>query len=418
MGKLAQATSKYTIVANFEADGTVEKPDVIGAVFGQTEGLLGPDMDLRELQRTGRIGRIDVEMKVRGGKASGTIGIPSSMDASETALIAAAVETIERVGPCNARLAIEKIEDVRSEKRKYVIERAKQLLAKIFEEGAPEASEITEQIKEAVRKGEITDYHGFPAGPEAVNSDSLVIVEGRADVINLLRCGIKNTVAIEGTSVPPVIAELSKKKETTAFLDGDRGGDLILKELAAVGDIDFVARAPTGKEVEELTKKEVFKALRERVPVAESKVEGTAREIREAQETREERGRERDMEVEEMDHGEGPAREERPSKEGKKRGGDNEKAAQFRTLLNELTGTRAAYLLDEAGNPQGKVPVREMFNALKELSADAVVFDGEVDQKLVNFAASRGLHWLVGMKASPRIRVPENMYVVVLADLQ
>jgi DNA primase len=411
MGKLAQATSKYTIVANFETDGTVEKPDVIGAVFGQTEGLLGPDMDLRELQRTGRIGRIDVEMKIKGGKASGTINIPSSMDSSETALIAAAVETIERVGPCNARLMIEKIEDVRSEKRKYVIERAKQLLAKIFEEGAPEASEITEQIKEAVRKGEITEYHGSPAGPDAVNSDSLVIVEGRADVINLLRCGIKNTVALEGTSVPPAIAELSKKKETTAFLDGDRGGDLILKELAAVGDLDFVARAPSGKEVEELTKKEVFKALRERVPVAESKVEGTARDIREAQESREERARERDTEVAEME------REARPSKEGKKRG-DNEKAALFKTLLNELTGTRAAYLLDEAGNPQGKVPVREMFNALKELTSDALVFDGEVDQKLVNFAASRGLHWLVGMKASPRIRVPENMYVVVLADLQ
>jgi DNA primase len=350
-------------------------------------------------------------MKIKGGKASGTINIPSSMDSSETALIAAAVETIERVGPCNARLMIEKIEDVRSEKRKYVIERAKQLLAKIFEEGAPEASEITEQIKEAVRKGEITEYHGSPAGPDAVNSDSLVIVEGRADVINLLRCGIKNTVALEGTSVPPAIAELSKKKETTAFLDGDRGGDLILKELAAVGDLDFVARAPSGKEVEELTKKEVFKALRERVPVAESKVEGTARDIREAQESREERARERDTEVAEME------REARPSKEGKKRG-DNEKAALFKTLLNELTGTRAAYLLDEAGNPQGKVPVREMFNALKELTSDALVFDGEVDQKLVNFAASRGLHWLVGMKASPRIRVPENMYVVVLADLQ
>lgn len=385
---------------------------MIGAVFGQTEGLLGPDMDLRELQRTGRIGRIDVEMKVKGGKVFGTIAIPSSMDSSETALIAAAVETIERVGPCNARLTIEKVEDVRAEKRKYVIERAKQLLARIFEEGAPEAAEITEQIKEAVRKGEVMEYHGLPAGPEVNNSDSVVIVEGRADVVNLLRCGIKNSVAIEGTSVPPAIAELARKKETTAFLDGDRGGDLILKELTAVAEIDFVARAPTGKEVEELTKKEVFKALRERIPVIEAKAEGTAGEIREAQETREARTREREMtaEAEEL------LRDERPPREGRKRG-DSEKAAIFRTLLNELTGTRAAYLLDEAGNPQGKVPVREMFNALKELSADALVFDGEVDQKLVNFAAARGVHWLVGMKVSPRIRVPDSMYVVVLADL-
>ena len=412
MGKLAQATSKYTIVANFETDGTVEKPDVIGAVFGQTEGLLGPDMDLRELQRTGRIGRIDVEMKIKGGKASGVINIPSSMDASETALIAAAVETIERVGPCNSRLMIEKIEDVRSEKRKYVIERAKQLLAKIFEEGAPEASEITEQIKEAVRKGEVTEYHGMPAGPDVSSSDSLIIVEGRADIVNLLRCGIKNTVALEGTSVPPAITELARKKETTAFLDGDRGGDLILKELTAVAEIDFVARAPTGMEVEELTKKEVFKTLRERVPLTEAKTEGTAYDIREAQESREARGRERDSEVSEMAQ-EKPSHEERKSRRS-----DNEKTVLFRGLLNELTGTRAAYLLDGSGTPQGKVPVREMFNALKELTADALVFDGEVDQKLVNFAASRGLHWLVGMKASPRIRVPENMFVVVLADLQ
>ena len=111
MGKLAQATSKYTIVANFKADGIVEKPDVIGAVFGQTEGLLGPDMELRELQRTGRIGRIDVVIRSVNGKAEGTIYIPSSLDSSETALIAATMETIERIGPCNAKVIIEKIED-------------------------------------------------------------------------------------------------------------------------------------------------------------------------------------------------------------------------------------------------------------------------------------------------------------------
>ena len=121
MPKLAQATNKYTIYAHFECDGTVEKPDVIGAVFGQTEGLLGVDLDLRELQRTGRIGRIDVDLQIRGGKAAGTIMIPSSLDTSETALVAAAVETIERVGPANSRLNIEKIEDERTEKRKYVV---------------------------------------------------------------------------------------------------------------------------------------------------------------------------------------------------------------------------------------------------------------------------------------------------------
>src|SRR3989344_3833483 len=124
MAKLAQNFAKYMIHAKLNAKGMVERPDVIGAVFGQTEGLLGADLDLRELQKTGRIGRIDVELQVRSGKASGMIMIPSSLDTSETALVAAAVETIERVGPANSRLSIEKIEDERTEKRKYVVERA------------------------------------------------------------------------------------------------------------------------------------------------------------------------------------------------------------------------------------------------------------------------------------------------------
>ena len=46
--------------ANFEIEGVVEKPDVIGAVFGQTEGLFGPELELRELQKSGRIGRIEI----------------------------------------------------------------------------------------------------------------------------------------------------------------------------------------------------------------------------------------------------------------------------------------------------------------------------------------------------------------------
>ncbi|HLD42278.1 MAG TPA: DNA primase DnaG, partial [archaeon] len=260
MGKLAQSTSKYTIIAKFNSEGTVEKPDVIGALFGQTEGLLGQDMDLRELQKTGRIGRIDVELVMKTGKASGEISIPSSLDSSETALIAACIETIERVGPCNAKIIVENIEDVRVSKRKYIMERAKELLGKMFQD-TMETQEMTDQIKESIRSAEVVQWRGLPAGPAVNQSDNIVIVEGRADVINLLRCGIKNVVAIEGTSVPPQIADLAKEKEITAFLDGDRGGDLILRELTAVAEVDFVARAPEEKEVEELTKKEIIPPL-------------------------------------------------------------------------------------------------------------------------------------------------------------
>lgn len=384
MSKLAQTTSKYTIYAKIEADGTVEKPDVIGAVFGQTEGLLGPDLDLRELQRTGRIGRIDVILKTTNGKASGTITIPSSLDSSETALIAACTETIERVGPCNAKVRVEKIEDVRASKRKYVVERAKELLSKLFEYGLEK--EVSEQIKEAVRSSEISSYNGLPAGPNLVSYDAIIIVEGRADVINLLRAGIKNVIAIEGTSIPQTIIELSKEKISTVFLDGDRGGDLILKELLAVCEIDFIARAPRGKEVEELGKKEIFKTLRAQIPIDQYKEE---------------------FKIPNNNIKEKPLVKKI----------DTKKAEAFKEKLNELTGTRAAYFLDEKMESLGKIPVKEMFNTMKEVKAKALVFDGEIDQKLITFSSQRGLDYIIGMKIRGRINVPENMYVLTLENL-
>ncbi len=389
MSKLAQATSKYTIYAKFEADGTVEKPDVIGAVFGQTEGLLGPDMDLRELQRTGRIGRIDVELNTVSGKTSGVIVIPSSLDSSETALIAATIETIERVGPCNAKLFIEKIEDVRILKRQYVVDRAKDLLGKIFDEGAQDTQEISEHLKEAIRSEEISDYQGLPAGPNLESYDSIVIVEGRADVLNLLRAGVKNVIAIEGTDVPQSIIGLSKEKVTIAFLDGDRGGDLILKELKAVCDIDFVARAPEGKEVEELTKKEIFKYLRDKEPGSHIKSTAT-KEIKTVKE------------------------EFKPRKYQYRI--DNEKAEKFKSILEDLVGTRAAYLLNEELSILGKVPLKEMFNAIKELDAYAIIFDGGIDQNLVNLCSRSGVKYVVGMKSN-RIRIPENVTIITQEDL-
>jgi len=401
MAKLAQSTSKYTIYANFEADGTVEKPDVIGAIFGQTEGLLGPDMDLRELQRTGRIGRIEVDINTKNGKASGTILIPSSLDSSETALIAACCETIERVGPCNARVLVEKIEDVRAEKRKYVIERAKELLSKLFEYGE-EAQEISDQIKEAVRSSEVSSYRGLPAGPNLDTYDTIIIVEGRADVVNLLRCGIKNCIAIEGTSIPEPIINLSKQKISTAFLDGDRGGDLILKELLAVTEIDFVCRAPRGKEVEELSKKEIFKILRNQIPIDQYKEEYFPEEV-----------------VSRLPARTAEQRRTIPSKAAPEQIFiDSDKKEKFKSILNELTGTRAAYFLDEEMNILGKVPVKEMFNTMKELHADALVFDGEIDQKLITFSAQRGVRYIAGMKYRGRVTVPEDMQVFAIQDLQ
>jgi len=273
MAKLAQSTIKYLIEADFSCEGIIEKPDVIGAIFGQTEGLLGHDLDLRELQRTGRIGRIDVEITSENGKSQGKILIPSSLDSSETSLIAASLETIERIGPCNSNVIINTVKDVRLDKRDYVLKRAKDILQNLFLEELPSTSNLTEEIRETVRTTQIQDYEGLSCGPDALTSDEIILLEGRADVLNLLKNGIKNIIAIGGATIPETIIDLCKEKITTLFVDGDRGGDLIVKEFLQLGDLDYVASAPSGKEVEELSKKEIFKSLRERVSIEQYKSE-------------------------------------------------------------------------------------------------------------------------------------------------
>ena len=262
-------TTKYIIYAELVADGYVEKNDIIGAIFGQTEGLLGGDLDLRDLQKSGRIGRIDVEVTNNSnGKSYAKITLPSSLDRIETAIIAATLETIDRVGPCSAKVEVKDIRDIRLEKRKYITNRAKELLETLMD-SMTDIHDISEEIREHIRTREIIEYgeEKLPAGPNIDSSDSIIVVEGRADVLNLLRCGIKNVIAVGGISIPKTIVELSKKKITTIFIDGDRGGELILKESLQRCDIDYIARAPKGKEVEELSKKEVLKYLRLRVPV-------------------------------------------------------------------------------------------------------------------------------------------------------
>ena len=262
-------TTKYIIYAELVADGYVEKNDIIGAIFGQTEGLLGGDLDLRDLQKSGRIGRIDVEViNDNNGKSYAKIILPSSLDRIETAIIAATLETVDRVGPCSAKVEVKDIRDIRLEKRQYITNRAKELLETLMD-SMTDIHDISEEIREYIRTREIVEYgeEKLPAGPNIDSSDSIILVEGRADVLNLLRCGIKNVIAVGGTSIPKTIVELSKKKITTIFIDGDRGGELILKESLQRCDIDYIARAPKGKEVEELSKKEILKHLRLKVPV-------------------------------------------------------------------------------------------------------------------------------------------------------
>jgi DNA primase len=262
-------TTKYLIHISLAAEGVVEKPDVVGAIFGQTEGLLGEDLDLRDLQRTGRVGRIDVQITSKKGETKGEILISTSLDRAETAILAASLETIDRVGPCIAHVTVESIEDIRVVKRKKIVERAKEILLDRFEEGVIDSDELLDDVRQVIRIEKIGSIgeEKIPAGPNVLDSDAIIIVEGRADVLNLLRFGIKNAVAVEGTHIPRIVQELCEKKTATAFFDGDRGGELILRELLQVADIDFVAFSPKGKSVEDMARKEVIKTLRNKVPV-------------------------------------------------------------------------------------------------------------------------------------------------------
>ncbi|NLV13848.1 DNA primase DnaG [Haloarcula argentinensis] len=260
-----QDTAKYLIHADITAAGVVERSDVVGAVFGQTEGLLGDELDLRDLQDSKKVGRIDVEIRSEGGQSFGEITVASGLDRVETAILAAALETIEQVGPCRAEIEVAEIEDVRSAKRREVVERATELLND-FEEKSIQTADIVETVRQQVRVADVTDYEGLPAGPRVADSDAIVVVEGRSDVMQLLKYGIKNAVAVEGTDVPDAIADLTAGRTVTSFLDGDRGGDLILKELAQVGDVDYVAVTPSDKSVEDLSRSEVMSALRDKVP--------------------------------------------------------------------------------------------------------------------------------------------------------
>ncbi len=435
-------TTKYVIYADIGADGIVERPDVVGAIFGQTEGLLGSDLDLRDLQKTGRLGRIDVQITSSGGKSSGTISIPSSFDKVETAILAAALETIDRVGPCIAHIGVSKIEDVRASKRKYVIDRAKRILVEMFDENILETEEITEEIKQSVRVEEITHLgkDNLPAGPNVLDSDAILVVEGRADVLNLLKYGIKNAVAVGGTNIPPTIGDLCAKKVVTAFTDGDRGGELIIKELLQMADIDYVARAPEGKSVEDLTQKEIVRSLRQKIPVEQVldqyKIKSQPKKRHEITTKRKSLIREKPLLVRSVaERAEAiaprkvvphetarheivqraPEHVEETTIEAPIEVSKPEPPKEwFRQHVEELDGTLSARLLDKNRNVMKEVAVRDLARELKEPNGDVngVIFDGVVTQRILDIAAEKGLEYLIGAKMGNIAKSPVCVKVI------
>ena len=268
MAKISPTSIKYFIIADFVAEGPFQKPDVIGALFGQTEGLLGADMELRELQKEGKIGRIEVELETEDGKTKGEIIIPSALDKTETTIIAASLETIDKIGPTDAKITIREIRDVRGSKRDYIMERAKKLLAGIQNEGM-DSTEMGTELRESARTSKITEYgdERLPAGD--ISGNEVIVVEGRADVVNMLKHGFNNVIGMTGTKLPKTIAVLGAEKELTLFVDGDRGGKLIAKNVCDNAKIAFIAQAPDGKEVEELAGKEIHQALRKKLSASD-----------------------------------------------------------------------------------------------------------------------------------------------------
>lgn len=360
MGKVAQDQVSYVIEASLEAGGVIEKSDIVGAIFGQTQGLLGEELDLRELKETGKVGRMNVEIRRKDGKTEATIELPTSLDATDTALLGASLETIERVGPTNADLTVDRIRDDRTSKRDYIVKRAKQLLDDIEQE-KPSKAELEDEIKEEVRENQISDFRGFTAGPDAEREDEVVLVEGKADVVNLLKQGVKNAVAIGGTDVPEGISKIAEDKDLTAFLDGDRGGDLILEELKEKAEPRYVARAPEGKEVEELSKQKAHEALRDKRPVKYADSE--------------------DLEDE---------------------GVDEELEAGILEALEGLVATRAVNVLDEDLDIVERAPLDRMEEALRKSQGEAfaLVLDGEVDSDVVSLAEGYDVEFVAGMERS------------------
>lgn len=270
MAKTYLNTIKYEVKAKYEVTGIVEKPDIIGAIFGQSEGMLGADMDLKDLQQAGKIGRIEITTNKNNGKTFGEIIIPSSLDQIKTSILAATIETVEKVGPCEAKLNILSIRDTRKEKREQITDRAKQLLQKMQKFESVESSDITDTLRSNVRTEKVINYKGMSAGPEVITSEQIIVVEGRADVLKLLSYGIKNSIEMNGSNISRELINLCKQKEVIVLIDGDRGGELNAKKLASLTKVDYLAKAPDGKEVEELTQKEILLSLKKRQPIKDA----------------------------------------------------------------------------------------------------------------------------------------------------
>ena len=325
-------------------------------------------------------------MHSKNDKTTGLITIPTSLDKVSTALIAASVESINRVGPCSAKVCLEKIEDIREARRKIIIDRAKEILHKWTIESMPSVDEIYKEISETMKIGKVEKYgpEDLPAGPGLESAKEIIVVEGRADIINLMRCGIFNTVALEGAKVPESIKKLTKEKAATALLDGDRGGDLILKELQQVTSVKFVGRAPRGKEIEECNCKEIAEAIENKVPIGEAQ-------------------------------GKPPAKKTEPPPPPSRV--KVEVPEPVSNAAKALLGTLEAVLLTDKFELIERLPVSQLAEKLQQMTGvDTLVFDGIITQRIVDIAGEKNIRRIVASRISEAVKPALNVELVTFQD--
>ena len=136
------------------------------------------------------LGTLTLRWKPRTGRSTGPSS-SSSMDNVETAIIASSLETIDRIGPCNAIIKVTQISDIRATKRTAVVDRAKELLLTLVNTGEAASKTVIEEVRSVLTVGTAKSFHGLTCGPNVESSSSLIIVEGRNDVRNLLNCGVR-----------------------------------------------------------------------------------------------------------------------------------------------------------------------------------------------------------------------------------
>ncbi|HJS63485.1 MAG TPA: DNA primase DnaG [Nitrososphaeraceae archaeon] len=390
---------KYHVKLSFEVDGLVEKADIIGAIFGQTEGLLGPEMNLNELQKVSKVGRIEVNVDTKSNIAKGDALIPMSTDISTAALIAAAIESIDKVGPFQAHFILSGIDDIRAIKKKVIVDRAKKIVQEWATKTISEGEEMLKDVYDASKPGKLTTFGKaqLACGTGVFNSEWIILVEGRADVINLLRAGFDNAIAIEGAKIDETITHLTEGKKVIAFLDGDRAGDLILKELQGLVSVDKVYRAPQGREVEECTPLEISQILgnifeeskedtfsRKQTPFPQKKYHKTEKEKPVFQQS--------PQKIPQGNNVESILVQTNTAIKS-----DTGQNSIIRDIYSQINETLEAIVLDGSMNTIIKVPVSEIVKKLDDISGGKIlILDGIVTQRLIDASDKAGIEQIVG----------------------